>query len=207
MGSKIKAVIFDYGGVISMPQQHDVIYGWAAAHANLSEAEIRAGYSKHRGGFDRGDYPGEEMYRMIYRDLGKTCDEATLAELNRRDLESWGVPNHETYEWAKELKAAGYLVGILTNMPLTFIPWYNRAASAFRALADAEVISAQVGMVKPFPEIYRLMVQRLGIASNECVFFDDLPQNVDGARAAGLNSEVFTSVAAAKADLARYENR
>ena len=207
MNGKIRAVIFDYGGVISMPQQHDVIYDWAASHANLSESEILAGYRNHRVGFDRGDYSGEEMYRMIYRDLGKPCDDATLVELTRRDMESWGVPNPETYAWAKELKSAGYLVGILTNMPLTFIPWFNRAAADFRALADAEVISAQVRLAKPYPEIYQLMIQRLNVNGHECIFFDDLPQNVDGARAAGMNSEVFTSVAAAKTELAKYEGR
>ncbi|MBP5321771.1 MAG: HAD family phosphatase [Kiritimatiellae bacterium] len=197
----IRAVIFDFGGVISKPQNRAMLQDWARDHAGLSEVEIRDGYAAFRPGFDGGVYSGAEMYRRILSALGKPYTEALLTELERRDMESWSVPNPETLAWARELKGAGFKVGILTNMPLTFLPWFDRAASAFRALADAEVISAAVRLVKPQPEIYRLMLERLAVRPDEAIFFDDMPGNVEGARKVGLFSERFTSVAAAKVAL------
>ena len=202
----LRAVIFDFGGVISMPQNRAMLQEWAREHAGLSEEQIREGYAASRPGFDGGDYSGVEMYRRILTALGKPYTEALLEELERRDMESWSVPNPETLAWAKVLKAEGLKVGILTNMPLSFLPWFDRAASEFRALADAEVISAAVRLVKPQPEIYRLMLSRLDVRPDEAIFFDDMPANVEGARAVGLHSERFTSVTEAQAAVARLRD-
>lgn len=199
----IEAVIFDYGGVISLPQRKDIIYGWAEKAVGMGEADLWKGYAAFRNGFDRGDYSGKEMYRRILTAAGKPFDDALLEELDRRDLDSWSFPNPETLAWARALKKEGLKVGILTNMPLSFIPRYNRAASEFRALADAEVISAAVRMAKPQPEIYREILSRLAVRPGDALFFDDLPANIAGARAVGLNAELFLSAAEARETLRR----
>jgi HAD superfamily hydrolase (TIGR01509 family) len=49
-----------------------------------------------------------------------------------------------------------------------------------------EIRSGQVGVRKPGPEIYRLTADRLGVRPDECVFVDDIPANVEGARAVGM---------------------
>ena len=203
----IRAVIFDFGGVISLPQDRDILYRWAEKHTGLTETEIRKGYALFRSGYDHGDYTGAEMYRRILVSFGKPFTEELLAELDRRDSESWSKPNSETYEWARELKATGLKIGILTNMPLAFIPWFEKCASKFRVLADAEVISAAVRMIKPNPEIYREVLSRLGVKAGEAIFFDDVQGNVEGARAVGMNAEVFTSVAKAREDLSVYQKQ
>lgn len=51
---------------------------------------------------------------------------------------------------------------------------------------DAVVISAEVGRMKPDPEIFRLALGRLGVAPEAAAFVDDLPENVQAARALGL---------------------
>ncbi len=53
-------------------------------------------------------------------------------------------------------------------------------------LFDAVVISAEAGVAKPDPEIYRLAAARLGVAPGDCAFVDDQRRNVDGAVAAGM---------------------
>jgi putative hydrolase of the HAD superfamily len=53
-------------------------------------------------------------------------------------------------------------------------------------LFDAAVISGEVGLRKPEPEIYRLAAARLGVPPNRCVFVDDLAPNVRGAVAVGM---------------------
>jgi putative hydrolase of the HAD superfamily len=49
------------------------------------------------------------------------------------------------------------------------------------------VISQHTGMRKPDPAIYRLAAERLGVPPEACVFVDDLPQNLEPARALGMS--------------------
>jgi epoxide hydrolase-like predicted phosphatase len=60
-------------------------------------------------------------------------------------------------------------------------------------LFDAVLRSDEVGMRKPDPEIYLLAAERLDIVPGACVFVDDLAQNVDGARAVGMEGIVHRS--------------
>jgi epoxide hydrolase-like predicted phosphatase len=68
---------------------------------------------------------------------------------------------------------------------------------------DQVIISAEVGLVKPDERIYRLAVERLGVAPEEAVFVDDYSENIDGARAAGLHAIQFRSSEQARADVER----
>ncbi|RZT28066.1 putative hydrolase of the HAD superfamily/hydrolase [Kribbella sp. VKM Ac-2569] len=57
---------------------------------------------------------------------------------------------------------------------------------------DDIVISGEVGLRKPEPEIFKLAAERLGLEPAECVFVDDLQLNVDGARAVGMTAILHT---------------
>ncbi|HZX07794.1 HAD family phosphatase [Kribbella sp.] len=57
---------------------------------------------------------------------------------------------------------------------------------------DDIVISGEVGLRKPEPEIFRLAAGRLDLEPSECVFVDDLQLNVDGARAVGMTAILHT---------------
>ena len=50
------------------------------------------------------------------------------------------------------------------------------------------MISAEVHLHKPQPEIYRLAAERLEVAPEECVFVDDLRENCEGAEAVGMTA-------------------
>lgn len=71
---------------------------------------------------------------------------------------------------------------------------------------DQVIISAEVGLVKPDERIYRLAVERLGVAPDEAVFVDDFAHNVEGARAAGLHAIHFRSTDQARAELEQVLN-
>jgi epoxide hydrolase-like predicted phosphatase len=69
----------------------------------------------------------------------------------------------------------------------TYVVNYWKIADAF----DELVISAEVGLAKPDTRIFRLAVERLGVAPKEAVFVDDFAANVTGAQAAGLHAIQF----------------
>ncbi len=66
---------------------------------------------------------------------------------------------------------------------------------------DVIVISAEEGVAKPDPEIYRRTLERLGVAPEEAIFIDDWPPNVEGARALGIHALLFTTPERAKAEI------
>lgn len=80
-------------------------------------------------------------------------------------------------------RRAGVRTGLITNSWGLGI--YERAPLD---LFDARVISGEVGMHKPQPEIYLLGCERLGVAPEQAVFVDDLRENVSGAEAVGMTA-------------------
>lgn len=72
-----------------------------------------------------------------------------------------------------------------------------RIANAF----DDMIISAEVGMAKPDPQIYRLAVERLGVNPGETVFIDDVLENVQAARGVGLVAVQYQSRSQALTEL------
>lgn len=58
---------------------------------------------------------------------------------------------------------------------------------------DVVFCSAEIGVAKPDPAIFEHAAKVLGVEPAECFFTDDRPENVEGARNAGMHAEVFTS--------------
>ncbi len=202
----IRGVVFDFGGVISAPQD-PTFFTTVQALTGWSKAVVLAGWAAHRAGLDRGDISAEELYRRIAADQGAVLAPGTLRTLAAADYDSWAHANDATLAWARELKASGFKIGILTNMPPDFLPWFDRCAGAFRALADAEVVSGLVRLVKPDPAIYALMAERMGLPPAELFFWDDTLRNVEAARACGWQAGLFTTVAEARTELAACVER
>jgi putative hydrolase of the HAD superfamily len=84
----------------------------------------------------------------------------------------------------RRVKDAGVPTGLISNS------WggasYDRVE--VDGLFDAVVISGEVGLHKPEPEIFRLGAERLGVEPPDCVFVDDLRENCEGAEAVGMTA-------------------
>lgn len=95
-------------------------------------------------------------------------------------------------------RATGVRTGLITNSWGTGI--YERAPLQ---IFDATVISGDVGLHKPQPEIYELGAERIGVPAARCVFVDDLRENVAGAEAAGMAAILHRDPARTIAELER----
>ncbi|HWF74823.1 MAG TPA: HAD family phosphatase [Solirubrobacteraceae bacterium] len=91
-------------------------------------------------------------------------------------------PDPEMLAAVRAARAAGVRTGMVSNS------WgtrrYDRAVLA--ELFDGVVISGEVGVRKPAPEIYALGAERIGLAPSACVFVDDLPFNLTPAAELGM---------------------
>lgn len=83
-----------------------------------------------------------------------------------------------------KLKAAGYKLYVLSNMSREFID-FLRKQRVYENF-DGDVVSCEVGIVKPMPEIYDLLLKRFDLDPAETIFIDDRKENVDAAAAKGI---------------------
>ena len=101
-------------------------------------------------------------------------------------------PDEAMVEAVRRARAAGVRTGLLSNS--MGAGRYDR--SAFPELFDGVVISGEVGMHKPQPEIFELACERVGLYPADCVFVDDLRENCEGAEAVGMISVLHRDPAA-----------
>jgi epoxide hydrolase-like predicted phosphatase len=93
-------------------------------------------------------------------------------------------PVEAMVEAVRGLRRAGLKTGLVSNS--WSVDHYDRALLA--ELFDQTLISAELGMHKPQPEIYRLAAERLDVLTAACLFVDDLKENCDGAEAVGMTA-------------------
>ena len=84
----------------------------------------------------------------------------------------------------RRARAQGVRTGLISNS--MGVDRYDR--SSFPELFDGVVISRDVGIHKPQPEIFVLGAERAGVAPRQCVFVDDLRENCEGAEAVGMTA-------------------
>ena len=89
----------------------------------------------------------------------------------------------------RELKEKGYGIYLLSNASLRQHDYWPRVEAS--RYFDGTLISADVKLVKPQPEIYRLLLEQFRLKGEECFFVDDLPGNIEGAFYVGIPGAVF----------------
>ena len=191
----IRAVIFDYGNVISQTQTGDCA-GEMQAMTGVPAEVFRTVYDRFRFDFDRGTITGAQMYSRLleaegYHDLAS--DTELMERIARLDMESWRPVRQDVTDWGLSLQKEGFKLGILSNMPTEFLACYEDEIALFKA-ADYACFSCRVKLIKPERGIYHDALRGLGVRPEEAVFFDDLPENVEAARQVGIHGFVWTGL-------------
>jgi len=107
-------------------------------------------------------------------------------------------PEERVIAAVRAAREAGVRTGLISNSWGTSI--YD--PEALEGMFDAVVISGDIGLHKPQPEIYELAADRLGVEPESCVFVDDLRENVRGAEQVGMTAILHRDP---EATLARLE--
>jgi putative hydrolase of the HAD superfamily len=185
----IKAVAFDYGGVISHPQDDEVMQDLASL-AGIDSELMRRIYWENRPIYDQGLVSGQEYFRNILADIGVFPDANTIEALLKRDIKGWSRINEKTVALMEDLKKAGIKVGILSNMVEPFLEMARVSIPVF-SLPDSAVYSCEVDTVKPEKKIYQLLLEALDCEADELVFFDDMRINVEAAEKLGIHAFIW----------------
>jgi putative hydrolase of the HAD superfamily len=192
--SEITTVISDFGGVLTTP----LVQSFAAVQdeTGIPFEEL----AKAMGRIEESDgkhplYELETGHLSEVDFLGKLGDELEPAIGHRPELHRFSEiyfealhPNPPMIELMREAKASGHRMGLLTNNVREWEPLW-RAMLPVDEIFEAVVDSGFVGLRKPDPQIYELMLERLDdVPASECLFIDDVDVNCAAARELGMSA-------------------
>ena len=176
-----KALLVDFGGVLTT----DI---WSSFAAFCEQRNLDAGAAKQLfrdnpdalatlRGLETGEIEAADFEHRFAALLGTEPEglvEGLFAALQ---------PDQPMLEAVGRARDAGVPTGLISNS------WVmDHYTDEIRSLFDEVVISAEVGLHKPQPEIYLLAAERLGVRPEDCVFVDDLRENCAGAEAVGMTA-------------------
>lgn len=196
MRNSIKAVIFDYGGVLSLPPDNIKMLKLAEI-SSLEPALFEQEYRRHRSEYDRGTLTAADYWSKILRVGGVTANGKLTETLTRLDIGIWTVINHTMVDWSSLLKERGYRTAVLSNMPRETLAYINRNFPWINNF-DTCIFSCDHGLIKPESQIYHICLEALGVKVGEALFIDDSCENTGAAARLGLHTLTFESLEAAR---------
>ena len=203
----IEALVVDYGGVLTNSLA-ETMGGWLHAEGidgdafavamrdllgldGAVEARVNPVHALERGEMEIPHFEAELAKLLV-----STTGEPVRAEGLLGRMFSGFQRAEDMHDVVRRVREAGYKTALLSNS------WgMDYPREGWADLFDVTVISGEVGMRKPDPDIYQHTVDALDLTPGECVFVDDLRHNVDGAVEAGMVGVHHTSYDATAAEL------
>ena len=147
--------------------------------------------------FDRGVWTDEEILEGFIKN--DPSIESILRNMFER-LE--GIIKQRDYAipWIRELKKSGYQVLVLSNFPKKVYELFQNEMT-FLQEVDGGILSYQDQVIKPDKAIYNLLMNRYQLEPQECVFLDDLKDNIKTAKELGMHTILFTTKEEAQDEL------
>lgn len=180
---RFRAVLFDFGGVLTTS-----VWDSFAAFCRSEGLDPDAIKNLFRNdpealadlrGLETGEVGEAEFETSFGRRLGLSRPEGLIGSIFAEMK-----PMEPMVDAVRRIREGGLRTGLVSNSWST--GQYDRDLLA--ELFDDVVISAEVGLHKPQPEIYRLAAERLEVDPAGCLFVDDLRENCEGAEAVGMTA-------------------
>ncbi|MDO4960805.1 MAG: HAD family phosphatase [Eubacteriales bacterium] len=188
----IKNLIFDVGGVLFQYRWKEMFMSYGATE----DEAFRIGW----GMFCSNVWTNKLDAGLI--EFGDVI-EAFKEEFSGRDLELLSqfighaeemvVYRPEVWDKISELKKRGYKTYILSNYSKELLMMHMSGCMQLWDMMDGAIVSSEVKVTKPNRGIYEKLLETYDLKAEECLFFDDRKDNVDGGIAAGIAGFHVTS--------------
>jgi putative hydrolase of the HAD superfamily len=195
----LRAVVFDYGMVLTGPQEPQALA--TLLHiTGLPQEQFEPLYWANRHAYDEGKLTGLAFWQKFIQEAGLNLSQGTVDKLNRWDARMWTTQNPAMLAWQQKLKQKGILTAILSNMGDNV---HDNIVREFDWLSRFDVLvwSYQLHIAKPEPAIYLHVLKELGTRAEETLFLDDKLVNIQAAHALGFKAIQFNTVERLRADL------
>ena len=191
-GGGIEAVIFDYGGVLAQTIDPEPRAAWERTLGLAPGALTTAVHDERLWvAAQNGSIQSDAHWRAVGQALG--LSQPQLRGL-RESFYGGDVLNQQLLARIDGLRQQSIALGLLSNFS-TDLRSMLGVQDLLRRF-DHIAISAEIGAMKPDAAAYEAILGMLALPAPACVFIDDLPENVDAARALGMHGIVFEDTAA-----------
>ncbi|MGF1754596.1 HAD family phosphatase [Vibrio makurazakiensis] len=195
--SKIKNVVFDIGNVLVRWGPSEIVrltFGDAKATEELAKSIFQSEIwlDLNKGLISEADAKSQYQSSL---GLDEFECERLFYYVKQTQILIFG-----SVDLLKRVKAAGYNVYALTDNVHEIVS-HLKHEYTFWSLFDGTTVSADLGVLKPQPEIYHALLTQNQIEASETVFIDDMPYNVVGAEACGISAIQFENAAQCEDDL------
>ena len=194
--SEIKAVIFDWGGVL-IENPTEGILRYCREVLGIGTGCMLAAYRKLIPYFQEGKISEEEFWKGVRRRTG--AKGGLPASLWLEAFEHSYVEKKDVFAVAHALHDRGFRTGILSNTEKPSRPIMER--DTYR-IFDPFVFSCEVGSAKPQRRIFEALIETLRLNPHEILLIDDVAANITAAQDLGLQGLLFTDVDTLRKDLA-----
>lgn len=179
----IKSIIFDWGGVIVYNFYNkftESIYELAGR----DPIEIMMKFTDLATDYETNKMSSEEFWHTLRKDLNIKLEIGKIIEVAKKSL----VLNYEVFEIVTELRLK-YKLAILSNN-INELSEYIKKKFVLDPF-EIRIFSNEVRLRKPDPKIYQLVLDNLRLNPDQCVFVDDMKENVDVAQRLGIHGILF----------------
>ncbi len=190
----IKAIIFDFGRVISAQKPMSLFQTYEEDLGLTPGVINRIMFASPAW---QEVLVGRRTIEEYWREIGPALGLHTPEEIDafRQRYFADEAINDGVLELIRRLRSQGqYKLAVLSNAPPGLARWL--ADWGILDLFDVVLCSGDEGVVKPDPAAFELALARLGVTPEEAVFIDDTPGHVEAARALGLHGIHFTTTEA-----------
>ncbi|MCK4887556.1 MAG: HAD family phosphatase [Planctomycetes bacterium] len=193
--SDIRAVIFDWGGVL-IDDPAPGLMKYCADELGVTQQDYTQAHSMFQDDFQKDIIIERTFWQNICSQLNVSLPKSQSLWADAfADVYS---PKTEVFDLAKILKASGYKTGFLSN---TEMPCYEFFHKQNYDMFDVTLFSCCEKLTKPSEQIYLNAVTKLGIEPGQAVFIDDKTEYIRGGEKAGLNTILFENVTKLKQQL------
>jgi len=183
----IKNIVFDLGNVIVQWNPKYIVSQYTSDEVVQDKLITNLFGSSHWLSFDEGSLTREQVISNVQQTLSE--DYHTMAHDMVHHWHKHAPPIVGMEDLARELKEQGYQIYLLSNTNIHFDE-YKDTIPALQYF-DGYYISAQAKLMKPQMEIYHDFLNTFSLTAEECIFIDDIDDNIAGAINVGIDGYLF----------------
>ncbi len=196
----IRNIVFDVGSVLVRVRPAEAMTD-LGYDKDKAEATVMATLGNRKWKeLDRGVMRKEDAIAAIKEGIAPEL-QAGIDFFFEKAVWNFVKPFPYSRGWISSLKERGYRVFLLSNYPSWLWTVNEQNAFDFIDLIDGKVVSGFEKVIKPDPAIYQLLLSRYSLTASECVFLDDVEENVAAARGEGFHAIHFVDFKQASAEL------
>jgi len=186
----IKAIIFDFGGVVAEEKAED-FWKQACKKVNINYPDSLPSFEKLVPYISTGKISNEKFWQMMLKDLVIDDDAKKYENVLYEAYAEITKIRPEMMDLVELLKNNGYVTALLSDTDEN-VARYNKEHKRYDYFSPV-ILSSEVGIAKPDRRMYELMLRELSIPPTECVYTDDRERNLIPAKELGMKTILFES--------------